>query len=106
MITIAGKKYAKNNAELVDSLFQTGGTCAGFYRKQGNGVLLMDLQEVPFAFIAHRGMSCWFVTAHRTEDGRTRYMFGLAEYTAERLGIQELTYSQQSYAAECVIGSL
>ena len=95
MICLAGKKYAKNNAEMTESLFQQGGTCAGYYRvKSGpvvSGVLLLDLQKNPFAFAVKRGQSSWFVAAGRdATTGRTRYMFGTDEFVERRLGIDGL----------------
>lgn len=44
MITFNGVKFAKNDKEMTDSLFQQGGTCAGFYKVTKRGIQLMDLQ--------------------------------------------------------------
>ena len=111
MLTIAGRRYAKNNAEMVDSLFHAGGTCSGQYRTRKGGILLLNLQGKPFAFIANgrkqRESSglCWFVTAS-SYDGRTFYMQGLAEYTERELGIESLSYSAQHDLASATIKAL
>ena len=105
MIELAGKKYARNNAELVDTLFQGPVTATGFYRPLKNGVLLMDHQKKPFA-AAVRDMhssACFFVNASRLENGRTWYNFGTDEFSERKLGIDGLTYSQQHDAAKAVI---
>ena len=105
LLTIAGKTYASNHSEVIDSLFTAGGTCAGLWKLRGRGVLLTDLRGIPFAYAARDGYSAFFVTAHRSEpdNGRTRYMFGLAEYTSVQLGIDSLKYSEQCDAARRAI---
>lgn len=105
MIELAGKKYARNNAELVDTLFQGPVTAAGFYRKLQNGVLFLDHQKKPFA-AAVRDVTnggCFFVNATRSENGRTRYNFSTNELTEKQLDIDGLTYSKQHDAAKAVI---
>jgi hypothetical protein len=108
VLSLAGKKYAKNNEEMAESLFQQGGTCAGYYRvKSGpvaSGVLLLDLQKNPFAFAVRRGLDSWFVTAGRdAATGRTRYMYGTDEAVERKLGIDSLLPSEKKKAAESLI---
>jgi len=100
MLRLAGKKYAKNNAEMVESLFAADGTCAGYYRKLKGGIVFLDNRKQPFAFAVQRGPEAWFVTAGKDQvSGRTRYMSGLGEYTAKQLGINTLNNSEQHRAA-------
>lgn len=103
MITIAGRKYAANANEMTDSLFQPGGTCSGYHKTRKGGILLLNLQGKPFAFIADQNGSQWFVTACRIDSGkdkgRTFYMQGFADYTAKELGIDSLSWSDQHDAA-------
>ena len=105
MIYLMGKHYAKNQAEARER----GEDFAGFYREMQNGVLFLDRQRIPFAFAAMDPTNggTFFVTAHRVEsgtyEGRTRYMFGLGDYTAKALGIESLKHSEQSDAAREVI---
>lgn len=43
MITINGRTFAANATEFTDSLFSPGGTCSGYYKRDGRGGLhLMD----------------------------------------------------------------
>lgn len=111
MLTIAGKKYAANVNDFTDSLFQTGGTCSGQYRTRKGGILLLDLQGKPFAFIAdgskqkERSGNCWFVTASQ-DNGRTFYMQGLSERTEKALGIDGMSYSAQHDLAKATIKAL
>jgi hypothetical protein len=88
MLVINGQKYAPSASAFTESLFTSGGTCAGQYRKHKGGILLLDLQGKPFAFVvANRQDAPWIVTAFRQEDGRTRYMYGMSEHTERLLGL-------------------
>ena len=44
MITHNGKKYAKNDSEAVESLFDPAGTVNGFYKRIASSLVLSDLQ--------------------------------------------------------------
>jgi hypothetical protein len=99
MLTLAGKVYAKNQGEAKQESF------AGFYRVKTNGILFLDRERIPFAFAAMdpTNGSTFFVTAGKQEDGRTRYMFGLGDYTAKALGIDGMKHSEQADFARDVI---
>ena len=74
MITYNGKKYAKNDREAVESLFDRTGTVNGFYKRTASGLVLSDLQGTERVFVRHSdGLT---VTCHRY-NGRLRYMYGL-----------------------------
>lgn len=105
MITINGKKYAKNQAEFTESLFASDGTCVGFYALRKNGVLLSDMQNKPFAMAVERGYSTWFVSASRREDGRMWYMFALSSADEKTLGMDGMRYLDQLDLARSVITS-
>lgn len=95
MITVGGKKYAKNDKEFTDSLF-TKQTCSGYYKRMKNGVLLMDMQKEPFGFIkVENSVTVYAVSAHRTAKG-VRYMAGLCSSDSERLGLDGIPYIEQS----------
>jgi hypothetical protein len=110
MIEMNGKHYSKNLAES-KRLVREGGeaflashTHAGFYRAHTNGVLLLDRNREPFAYAcidSHTG-ACFFVTAHRTEQG-TRYMYSTCEHTEKALGIHGMSYSEERNVAKDVI---
>jgi len=46
MIELAGKKYARNDKELVDTLFQGPVTAAGFYRPLKNGDIVAPFVSI------------------------------------------------------------
>lgn len=104
MLIVAGKKYAKTDTEVVDSLFSRTGTCSGFYRVRGKGVLLLNLQRQPFAYAFRDGHHAGFVAADLDKaSGKVRYMFGLDSLGAARLGIADLSYGEQSAVAQQAI---
>lgn len=86
MLTFNGLTFARNNAEMVDSLFNAGGTCAGFYKRITGGFQLFNLQHELFAFVdpARRLV----VTAY-THAGRARYMFAPCSQTEKALNLPE-----------------
>lgn len=110
MIELNGKHYSKNLAES-KRLVREGGeaflathTHGGFYRLHTNGVLFLDRNKEPFAYAvidSHSG-TCFFVTAHRTEQG-TRYMFSTCTHTEKELGIFGLKCSEIHAIAKEVI---
>ena len=51
MITLFGKKFAQNDKEAVESLFDSTGTICGFCKVSKRKILFMNLQKEPIAFI-------------------------------------------------------
>ena len=45
MITLNGKKFAVNDKEFINSLFDKNGTCVGYYKKNRRTLILMDIQK-------------------------------------------------------------
>jgi hypothetical protein len=104
-ITIAGRKYARNTAALVETLFDSTGTACGTYKASKNGILIADMRGAPVAFIRN-GSAPFMVTACvDVPTGRPRYMFGLAEYTRNALGMPE-GYAEQSEACRAALDQL
>lgn len=70
MIELNGKRFARDDSEMVESLFHPGGTCAGFYKRRADGVALLNLQRELVAVVNLHGVLC---CATRLEDGRYWY---------------------------------
>ena len=104
MIEHNGKHYAKDQKEAIRLLKEHGEAFAGFYRTHTNGVLFLDRKREPFAYavIDSSNGTCFFVTAHRTEQG-TRYMFSTCEHTERELGIVGMKCSEIHAIAKEVI---
>lgn len=45
MIILNGKKFALNDKEFIDSLFNKGGTCIGYYKRLKRQVRLYNMQH-------------------------------------------------------------
>lgn len=102
MLEINGKKYAKNDSEFIDSLFQTGGTCYGFYRKVRGGVKLMDHQKNIFVFIVNNKYNEQFFVSASALNGKTYYMNSTSSIDDKILGLDELSYSQRNELAKTI----
>jgi hypothetical protein len=56
----------------------------------------MRADGTPCAFlVANPGQSRFFVTAYKTQDGKTRYMFSACEITRRFLGLSDLGYREE-----------
>jgi hypothetical protein len=99
MFTINGKKFAKNEAEFMDSLFEAGGTCVGFYKKTSKGVVLMNMQSEVIGFCKADAVFTGVVSASRDkETNKLRYMYGACSTLLSLLGFDTLTYSGREQA--------
>lgn len=72
MITLNGKKFAATDREFTASLFEQGGTCAGFYRVKRNRIEIRNMARDLVGVISERGLLC---AATKHPDGRFRYSF-------------------------------
>lgn len=105
MLILAGKKYAKNDAEFVDSLFESGGTCQGYYKRLKNGVQILDHQKQLRAFIVDRWADQFIVTA-TMKNGRAWYMNGCTSIDEEWLGIAGLSVLAEHEACRAALDSI
>lgn len=102
MFVLNGKKFAKNKAEVVQTLFERGTTAVGYYRENKPGILLMDLNRNPVAFIriatSHECIynEVFAVTATKDEETRAiRYLCGgLTEAGEKFLGLDGMGYGE------------
>ena len=105
MLTIQGRKFARNDAEFTSSLFDPSGTCAGYYKQVPAGVRLLDMQKRIFAFIKYNGFDPFAVSAS-PEGKRTRYMYGMTDGDEKTLGLSGLRYMEKSAAIRQAVESL
>jgi len=92
MINLYGKSYAKDNRELVSSLFNSGGTANGVYKKTNKGIFLHHHSGDRSVFIRADGLGP--VSCHKVE-GRWRYMNSCTIADAEWIN------KPASYADSC-----
>jgi hypothetical protein len=71
MITLNGVKFALNDKEFTDSLFEKDGTCAGYYRPYKRQIILMDMQKNRIGVICNRVVG----KADKMENGKYWYSY-------------------------------
>lgn len=104
MLTINGKKFARNDSEFTETLFERNGTATGFYKKHKGGLLLLDMNKKPFAaVINNRHGETFFVSVSVQPNGQMFYMYGTSTETDKVLGIDMLSYSEGIQAAKNAI---
>ena len=97
MITLYGKKYAKNEREFTSTLFEQGGTANGFYRVTRGGVFISDMQGKERAYIRRDGLGPVSVT--RNHEGKRVYMFAASATDEKWLGVPD-SYLEHTQGAE------
>tara|TARA_Y100000114_G_scaffold152724_1_gene171450 strand:- start:565 stop:822 length:258 start_codon:yes stop_codon:yes gene_type:complete len=83
MFEYKGRLYAADDQEMIDSVFNGGRTCAGFYEHHNGGTILSDLQHDPRVFVWANGRTV--TTCHRIKDGRIRFVYGICTLDEEWL---------------------
>lgn len=102
-LAVGSTKFAANSRALTETIFDKTGTASGLYSARKHSILFSTPQGEPFAcLVANPGQSKFFVSCSRQADRRVRYMFGLSDNDAQRLGISALRYSQQADEADRV----
>ena len=85
MLNLYGKRYAKNDQEVIGTLFDAEpNTANGTFRVTGAGIYFSDLQGNERAFIRRDGLGP--VSVHR-HQGKMRYMSTTTLLEAEWLGV-------------------
>ena len=77
MITINGTKWASNDSEFVDTLFDTKGTAEGFYKRLKNKII--------FALVKNNHGS--FLVNCAKENKGYFYQYGLGSIYEKMLGV-------------------
>jgi len=98
MIVLNGKKFASSEKELTNSLFDSGGTCVGFYTRYKRQVKLFNMQRELIGVINKYGV---LSEATRLDDGTYWYSYRkpslIGEYTTrERMNdISNISIDQE-----------
>lgn len=96
-ITINGKKYAKNNNNFVETLFEKDGTAFGYYKKHKNSVLFYTMQMELFAACIITPKFKGFVNA-RELNGKEFFQHSYSETVKKILGIPDGFFNELEYA--------
>ena len=91
MIILNGNKFASNDNEFTDSLFQQGGTCVGYYKRLKDSVVLQDHNRNKVGVVNKHGVLC---CATKQENGKYWYSFApvklVGEYESYMAEVEEL----------------
>ena len=95
MITLNGKKFAKNEQEFTDSLFSKGGTCSGYYKVYKTKINLYDHNMNLIGVIANKVLA----KATKQDNGKYWYSYGTPDiigdydnYSQESAEVSNITY--------------
>lgn len=82
MITLNNKQFARNEKEFTDSLFSTGGTCAGYYRKNKKSITIMNHKKEKISVINCNNVLCLAtpmidITGNKEDTGLWWYSYGI-----------------------------
>ncbi len=86
MITLNGQQFALNNKEFVNSLFNTGSTCVGYYKPLKNKINIMDMQKFKIGVITKHKV---LALATKRPEGGWWYSYG----TIDLIGLY--SYAQE-----------
>ena len=98
MITLNNKKFAETEAEFIDSLFASGGTCVGYAKKNKSSVTLLDHNKQKIGVINKHGV---LGKATKQLDGKYWYSYG----TIEQIGGYD-NYMQSVKEPAAIINAL
>jgi len=102
-IAFSGRRFVRRPSQLIDALFSGPTTPDGLFAPRKNGVLFSRPTGEPIAFlVANPNRSRFFVSCHKQEDGKLRYMFGLSSAGESFLGLAGRRYSEAADIAESV----
>ncbi len=94
MLTFNGKKYARNESELVDTLFKSGGTANGLYKTTKNKTLLYKPNGELFACISHNQKQGYFAVSASIQRDKPYFMYALCQPDEKYLGLDCIPYGQ------------
>ena len=94
MLIFNGRKFAKNESELVNPLFNKGGTASGIYKTTKNKTLLYKPNGDLFACIIHNDKQGYFAVSASVQFGKPFYMYAMCEPDEKFLGLDSIPYGQ------------
>lgn len=104
MLIINGHKFAKNDKEAMDTLFQKGGTFFGFYKKLKGRIIFKDMQGKVFAaLVVNSHDFADFVNAIEL-NGRIHYQYAASEKNEKIFGVPDKFSERGGYARSVFAG--
>ncbi len=96
MLILNNKKFAANDKEFINSLFETGGTCVGYHKMVRGQMILMDHQRNRIGVINRHGVLC---CATKMDDGKYWYSYA----TIKQIGDYE-SYGREVRECRTAVG--
>lgn len=91
MLILNGSKFALNENEFKNSLFESGGTCIGYYRPNKKTITLLDHNKKKIGVITHYGV---LACATKQDNGKWWYSHAtidqIGQYTSYKQQIEEI----------------
>lgn len=84
-----GAFFSSSKQSAVESVFNPGGTAAGYYKVKKNGVMFFDMQDKPVIFLCNipQNTNPFFVTCYKTEQGQIRYSYAMTSKEEKLTGL-------------------
>jgi hypothetical protein len=109
MLIINSRKFAENNQEFINTLFEQGNTAIGFYkiRARGRRIDLFDIQKVLFASVINNKANAKFIVSSRLLDtGKNWYSCAMNDKDKKILGFDNARYLVEIESAKKVFADL
>jgi hypothetical protein len=84
MLEFNGRRFAENEREVTDSLFDPRGTVSGMAKRHARRIDLFELNGSLVGAITRNGI---VATAKRRDDGKTWYSYGWPAIAGEELSL-------------------
>jgi len=103
MITLNGRKFAANDKEFISSLFETGGTCVGYYKRNKCSVVLSDHNHKRIGIINKYGvLACATELSEITKDAKDKGKYWYSYADIDIIGKYE-SYMNYIHEMESII---
>lgn len=100
MLIINNVKFAKNDKEFTNSLFDKNGTCFGYYKKLKGRIHLMDMHKNVFAAVVCNSHDFKGIVNAVKLNGKMHYQYGASEKTEKMLGVPNSYLASRDYAQQ------
>lgn len=90
--------YFTTQKQIVNTLFNPGGTASGYYQKMQNGILFRRPNGTPWFFLCANGSDPFYVTCTVDSKKRIVYMLAMSSVDESALGLQ--SYSDRTSHAQ------
>ena len=105
IITFPNKTTFVHKTNFINTLFKpiNGKTATGTYEHKQGGLLFRKGNGEPFLMlVCNRWQETFFVSCHKTSQGKIRFMYGLCSADESFAGLDKLRYMEQQNLARTI----